>query len=201
MNKHINYTDSELIQGLADGNNAAIAEIYRLYQPMLLKWIVSRGGEETDAYDVFQEGILVLYEKSSDTEFCLTCKLSTYLFAVAKRIWFKKTQQRGTINSLDIEKNSEDDDYDDFASYDEDLNVHQEKELNFDKLEQSLDQLGSPCKELLKAFYIDDKSMQEIAGSFGYTNAENAKTQKYKCLNRLKKIFFSAKMITNNKEK
>jgi hypothetical protein len=51
--------------------------------------------------------------------------------------------------------------------------------------------LGEPCKSLLHAFYIEKKSMQEIAGSFGYTNAENAKTQKYKCLMRLKKIFFS----------
>jgi hypothetical protein len=33
--------------------------------------------------------------------------------------------------------------------------------------------------------------MQMIADDFGYTNAENAKTQKYKCLMRLKKIFFS----------
>ncbi len=198
MTKHINYTDLELIQGLATGNNAAIATIYRLYQPMLLKWIVSRGGEETDAYDVFQESLLVLYEKSADTEFCLTCKLSTYLFAVAKRLWFKKTQQRGTISSLDIEKDADDDDENELAGYDEDIGIHEEKELNFDKLEQSLEQLGSPCKELLQSFYIEDKSMQEIATSFGYTNAENAKTQKYKCLNRLKKIFFSAKMMINN---
>jgi len=33
--------------------------------------------------------------------------------------------------------------------------------------------------------------MQEIALSFGYTNADNAKNQKYKCLMRLKKIFFA----------
>jgi len=31
--------------------------------------------------------------------------------------------------------------------------------------------------------------MVEIAGDFGYTNADNAKNQKYKCLMRLKKIF------------
>jgi hypothetical protein len=29
----------------------------------------------------------------------------------------------------------------------------------------------------------------EIAGDFGYTNADNAKNQKYKCLMRLKRIF------------
>jgi len=32
--------------------------------------------------------------------------------------------------------------------------------------------------------------MSEIATTFGYTNADNAKTQKYKCLMRLKKFFF-----------
>jgi len=31
--------------------------------------------------------------------------------------------------------------------------------------------------------------MIEIAADFGYTNSDNAKNQKYKCLMRLKKIF------------
>ena len=33
--------------------------------------------------------------------------------------------------------------------------------------------------------------MQELAREFGYTNADNAKNQKYKCLVRLKKLFFN----------
>jgi hypothetical protein len=33
--------------------------------------------------------------------------------------------------------------------------------------------------------------MQQLAEMFGYTNADNAKNQKYKCLMRLKKLFFS----------
>ena len=33
--------------------------------------------------------------------------------------------------------------------------------------------------------------MNVIAQEFGYTNADNAKTQKYKCLVRLKKLFFA----------
>jgi hypothetical protein len=38
---------------------------------------------------------------------------------------------------------------------------------------------------------MEKKSMTDIAGSFGYTNADNAKNQKYKCLMRLKKLFFT----------
>jgi hypothetical protein len=61
--------------------------------------------------------------------------------------------------------------------------------------------MGEPCKGILNAFYLENKSMTEIATHFGYTNAENAKTQKYKCLNRIRKLFFSEteKIITNER--
>jgi len=44
---------------------------------------------------------------------------------------------------------------------------------------------------LLEAYYINRKGMTEISAEFGYTNADNAKNQKYKCLMRLKKLFFT----------
>ena len=52
--------------------------------------------------------------------------------------------------------------------------------------------LGEPCRTLLEDFYIKASSMQDITEKFGYTNADNAKNQKYKCLMRLKKMFFAA---------
>jgi len=64
-------------------------------------------------------------------------------------------------------------------------------------MENALQKIGEPCKSLLEAFYIEKKSMPEIAGIFGYTNADNAKTQKYKCLIRLKKLFFAQYKNTN----
>ena len=33
--------------------------------------------------------------------------------------------------------------------------------------------------------------MQTITEKFGYTNSDNTKNQKYKCLMRLKKLFFT----------
>jgi predicted DNA-binding protein YlxM (UPF0122 family) len=56
---------------------------------------------------------------------------------------------------------------------------------------QALNQLGEPCRTLLEDYYFQDLSMQLITEKFGYTNADNAKNQKYKCLMRLKKLFFS----------
>jgi len=194
VNRALN-TDTALLEGLATGDRAAVAEIYRLYRPMLMKWMVMRGGDEADANDVFQEALVVMYEKAASPEFCLTCKLSTYLFAVSKRIWFKKIEQGSNFVSFN---EPEDDEGQHGEAYDDDLLHHLEKEQQFNSLWAAMDKLGEPCSQLLKAFYIDSKSMQTIAADFNYTNAENAKTQKYKCLTRLKKIFFDAKSAITN---
>ena len=58
-------------------------------------------------------------------------------------------------------------------------------------MEKALGSLGEPCKGLLESYYLQKKDMTEIAATFGYTNADNAKNQKYKCLMRLKKLFFA----------
>ena len=182
------YTDTELLTGLATGNREAVAAIYKLYHTVLTKWILSRGGLEADAEDVFQEALVVLFEKAKSPEFCLTCKLSTYLFAVSKRLWFKKMERSANYYSL----NTDGDEEKDFGAYDDDLQEHEEKEARYVQLTKAMEQLGEPCSALLKAFYEEKKNMQDIASLFKYTNAENAKTQKYKCLTRLRKIFFAA---------
>jgi DNA-directed RNA polymerase specialized sigma24 family protein len=71
-----------------------------------------------------------------------------------------------------------------------DLNEHFKKEDDILKMNQSMQLLGEPCNTIITDFYVVKMSMDEIAEKFGYTNSDNAKTQKYKCLQRLKKYFF-----------
>lgn len=53
----------------------------------------------------------------------------------------------------------------------------------------SLDRIGEPCKSLLKEVYYQRSSMTAIAKQLGYKNEDAAKSQKYKCLVRLRTIF------------
>ena len=73
----------------------------------------------------------------------------------------------------------------------DEIEAHEKLNTDFNLMEKALIKIGEPCKSILEAYYIQKKSMPEIAETFGYTNADNAKTQKYKCLVRLKKIFFA----------
>src|SRR5690606_10194176 len=133
---------------------------YRQYYPLVSKWIRARGGSEADAADIFQEAMVVLYGKACSDDFELTCRIGTYLVAVSKRIWFKKLQlmQR---NPVDVGITAEDDNPG-FGVWDEDLEAHNEREQRFSQLDIALQELGEPCSSLLKAFYQDGKSMQDI---------------------------------------
>lgn len=82
-------------------------------------------------------------------------------------------------------------DSDTFIQVEEEVAESEEKELKFQKMGDALGLLGEPCKTLLEDFYLQDLSMQSITEKFGYTNADNTKNQKYKCLMRLKKLFFT----------
>jgi predicted DNA-binding protein YlxM (UPF0122 family) len=51
--------------------------------------------------------------------------------------------------------------------------------------------LGEPCKSLIEDFYLNEMSLIEITEKYGYSNSDTAKTQKYKCLMRLRRFYFS----------
>ena len=182
------HTDQDLLKELAIGERSATEKIYVDNYPIITKWIMTNGGAEADAADIYQEAMIVLYEKAQNEEFRLACKIGTYLFAISKNLWYKKIQKLQKQPGFLPEDAgaSENNDW----AYEDDINAHQERELHYEQLGSALDQLGEPCRSLLKAFYQHDKNMQEIAADFGYTNPDNAKTQKYKCLNRLRKLFY-----------
>ena len=82
-------------------------------------------------------------------------------------------------------------DMEEMVPVEDDLEMHEKRQLDFNIMENAMSKIGEPCKSLLEAYYIQRKPMLLIATEFGYTNADNAKTQKYKCLVRLKKLFFA----------
>ena len=176
--------EQKLLEGLAKNDRKAIETIYRQHFNMVQSLILTNSGYPEDARDIFQEAMIVLYEKARSGSFELNSQLKTYLYSVCRRLWLKRLSQMQRI-SPEVESLEE------TVPVDEELEKHEQRNKEFQVMERALNNLGEPCKSLLEAYYMRKKSMTEIAGDFGYTNADNAKNQKYKCLIRLKKLFFS----------
>jgi RNA polymerase sigma factor (sigma-70 family) len=180
--------EQKLLEGLALNDRKAVETIYMRHFNMVQSLILSNNGYPDDARDIFQEAMIILYEKARSGSFELNCQLKTYLYSVCRRLWLKRLSQLQRI-SPEVGKLEE------AVSVEDDLERHEQRNKEFQVMEQCLASLGEPCKSLLEAYYLDRKSMTEIAADFGYTNADNAKNQKYKCLMRLKKLF--SQYITN----
>ncbi|GAA4311575.1 hypothetical protein GCM10023149_06620 [Mucilaginibacter gynuensis] len=187
MNKHLNSstpTDSEVILGILNNSETVLKKLYLAYFPMVLQLIINNNGSADDAKDIYQEAIIVLYNKVKAGNFELSSKLKTYIYSVSRRLWLKRLTQMSRYGG-DIK------DFQEYAPVEEDeAEAHSDRDIQFSKMENALKLLGEPCKTIMEDFYIHNRSMQEICERFGYTNADNAKTQKYKCLQRLKKLFF-----------
>jgi RNA polymerase sigma factor (sigma-70 family) len=175
-------TDREVVLGILNNSEEALNRLYIGYFPMILQFILNNSGDEDDAKDVYQEAIIIVYNKIKSGDFELSSKLKTYIYSVCRRIWLKKLSRESKKTNLS--------EFEDVESVELDLELHEEKDKQFEKMQSALVHLGEPCKTIIQDFYIHNLSMQDISEKFGYTNTDNAKTQKYKCLQRLKKLFF-----------
>lgn len=73
----------------------------------------------------------------------------------------------------------------DAADVEESERKHEELK---DFVERAVAELNPPCDELLRHFYWDRLSGVEIAEAMNYSNADSVKTQKNKCMKKLKPI-------------
>jgi RNA polymerase sigma factor (sigma-70 family) len=176
--------EKELLKGLALSDKKAVETIYKENFNMVQSLVINNNGTAQDAMDTFQEAMIVLYEKARSGTFELNCQIKTYVYSVCRRIWLKRLQQ---LNRYSTEM----DNLAEIVPVEEDIEEHERRDEEFELMEKAISNLGEPCKSLIEAFYIQKRNMQDIASQFGYTNADNAKNQKYKCLMRLKKLFFA----------
>ena len=176
--------EKALLEGLAASDKKAVETIYRENFNMVQSLIINNNGSADDAKDIFQEAMIVLYEKVRSGTFELNCQIKTFVYSVSRRLWLKRLQQQNRYSAPG-------DNMEAVVSVEEELEDHEQRNAEFDMMEKAINNLGEPCKSLLEAYYLQKQNMQVIAASFGYTNADNAKNQKYKCLMRLKKIFFA----------
>jgi RNA polymerase sigma factor (sigma-70 family) len=168
-----------VLRDLKERKSSAFNQVYREYYGMIKYFVLKNSGKEEDVSDVFQDGLVILYEKLNTPGFVLTCSLKTFIYSVCRLIWLKKLREQNRMPSSINEVEKVEDIVDEYET----------ERLEHSKMvlvEKALSKLGENCRQILEHFYYLKASMKDIAIKFGYTNEDNAKNQKYKCLQRLK---------------
>ncbi|UOQ53910.1 RNA polymerase sigma factor [Hymenobacter cellulosivorans] len=172
-------TLATLRQALLTNREQTLTSIYQRTFPLVRRYVQQHGGSAPDAKDVFQDALVVFYEKAVAESFVLTSSVSTYLLGISRNLWRRELSRRQQLpaTSLSEEHTQE---------------VAEEAAPGPDSRESLavldyVEQLGERCKSLLLAFYYFQQPLEQIAGSLHYGSIRSATVQKFKCLERLRK--------------
>jgi len=178
--KRVPKSDEEIIRAIRNSEPEGVNWVYKKYYPMIFKMVISNNGNEEDAKDLFQTGMIALFEKIRDNIYHRKSSLKTFFYSICRNQWLTVLkQQRGTPNFVDINR---------YEEVLEDVSID-EQEMPFSEILHALKKqftlLDDNCKELLGMFYYQKLSMRIIAEKFGYANADSAKSQKQRCIQKL----------------
>lgn len=128
-----------------------------------------------EARDLYQQCIIVFYENIVCGRLIrLTSSIKTYLFGIGKNKVREWARGRAKAKSLSPEMV--------VATHDG------PSEEMLKKVEDCVTQLGEPCRSMLIEFYYHRRTIEELKDRFGYKTVESTRNQKYKCLERLRKM-------------
>lgn len=168
--------EKEIINGILEGEPTAVTQFYKDNLPKVTRYIITNSGDAADAQDVFQDAMMLVYQKLGNDSLKLECTLATYVFAVCRNLWMnalrKKRKMLLNDTILDISKDMDD-------SIIETIDKSEKKLL----YQKHFANLGSSCKNLLLHFF-EGTSMQKISKVMGYSEGYTRK-KKFECKEKL----------------
>lgn len=151
-----------------------IEDLYEKGFPSVARFVKKMGGGSDEARDIFQDTLVIFYEKITQGNLHIDCSPQVYIMGIAKHLWIRKYKKDQQIISLDaFEKQIK-------VAADDTPSVSAQQILRM------LEQSGEKCMELLKSFYYDKLSMKRIKEMFGYGSERSATVQKYKCIEKIR---------------
>ena len=132
----------DYIKGLLTNDDKVLEAIYQNFAPRIQHHIVNTGGTIADAKDVFQDALMIIYQKAQLPDFTLTSQFYTFLYGICQFIWIrKKNKKANNTVTIDHLKGLIDE-----ASIENDL-INQEKHSIF---KENLLKLNKDCQQSVK---------------------------------------------------
>lgn len=180
------YKDKDIIDSIRRGEDTRILKhLYDKILPKICRYICQNSGTKDDAFDVFQDGVMIFYKYVITGQYHENYDISGFLYSVCRNLWINKVKRDRFTTRLqnDIEgKETGRNILDDIISAERETEVR-----------GFLSELGGRCRELLQYVFYHQLTTKEICEKMGFANEDTLKTKKYKCKQRLLEIINNSK--------
>ena len=178
------FSDSDLLRGLISRDERVLREFYNLFYQGTRRFVTSNNGSDDDARDIFQDALLVLYQKSRAHDFNLRCSPATFLYSVSRFLWLKELGRRKwTTGVIDTEN---------FIDPGNDIGEINEKNERLLFFRKCLGELPEGCRKVLTLF-TKGFSIAEITKIMGYGSEQYTRNKRYRCkstlIKNIRKVF------------
>ena len=185
-NPAVQWSDEEIIHQVLNGNkaeqNSLVQYLYQRYTGMVVQLIHRLGGSPAeDTAIILDDSLIIFLDKISDGTYQSDrSSLSTYFYSIAEKKMLNRLRKRRRrekngaalppthlmLNDVEEKMNS--------------------KEVR-EKVAAAIQQLDDTCQQILKKFWLEDKSMKEI-GEEMETTVDAAKQRNHRCMKKLRDL-------------
>ncbi len=168
------HSDKKLLEGIKKGDEKSVNYLYNSFFETIKSFILSNTGTEDDAYDIFQDALMVLFKKIRQNNISESTDVKGFIFSVSKNLWYEQLRRKKkTIDPPD--------------TYDE-IDISELLDTPLEQIAQrSFLKLKPECQKVIN-LYIKGKDYSEIAELMSYKSAEYARRKKYLCKEALLEI-------------
>lgn len=175
------FTDTEIVAAIKAGTaDRELQFLYDTTQRKIRAYILNNNGSDHEAQDIFQDAVVAFFQYVLAGKFEDGKSVDGFIYAVARNLWINRSKQKNRYVA----------DAGDLADSHElaDLNHYLSQRIDEERAErvqQLLAHLGERCKQLLTYTVFYKIRMDEVADKMGLSSANAAKTQNYKCKQKL----------------
>lgn len=176
----------KILKGIFDNDRSIIQFVYDKYFNTIKSYVIKYGGSKEDAWDIFQDGIVIIYEQIKNEDLEIKSSFITYFFTVCKYQWLKTVRQNSNKYFEVIEE-----------SKDVERLHHQEHTIKLDEVIEnekrnklyhvSFLKLSKECQYLLK-LVAKGFSVKELAEALNYKSTGFTYKKRRICKQRLTKL-------------
>jgi RNA polymerase sigma factor (sigma-70 family) len=181
------HSDQRYIEALCQGDEALLRELYAKHSRELLHWVLKNNGTAEDAQDLFQDGLMAIYDRYCGRDFQLTSAFGALLMAICRRKWFDRLAQKKREEGV---RNLETARYMEEASEWEAAEEAILQQKRQECLAEVFELLSEQCRQLLSLVTKGEASVELIAQELGLPGANAVYQSKHRCTARWRQLFF-----------
>jgi RNA polymerase sigma factor (sigma-70 family) len=168
-------SDEDIVAGLRKRDNRVLQFIYKNSFTPVKQLVLHNAGSETDAEDIFQEALIVIFKKlRAEPEFKLESAFNTYLYSIARLLWLKHLKK---IKKMDIDPLNRD--MEERIEFEEPSPV-EDKDLRMAIYQRTLTKIPEDCQKILR-LTAQDLSSSEIAQQLGFRSEGYVRKRRHFC--------------------